>query len=213
VTTGLLWPLSNTKIPVADERATAEGPSCAVSQVFLWPSYCHVTRGSPCPSVEETLAAYFDWTQWHREHGHPSTSLVEEALGALGTWNQLSQWLRRSAGNGAASSPTTVSASRGFGAAASVVRSGSASYWTACYNFPKRFPRSTTGDWRRDGRDASFGASCVHRHPLLEAGTTNRNFASVVAHATSSSTVHMASSSGYMTRTTTRGGSATRMRT
>jgi hypothetical protein len=60
VTTGLLWPLSNTtRIPVAVERATAEGPSCAVSQVFLWPSQCHVTRGSLRPSIEETLAAHF----------------------------------------------------------------------------------------------------------------------------------------------------------
>jgi hypothetical protein len=79
VTTGLLWPLSNTKIPVADERATAEGPSCAVSQVFLWPSYCHVTRGSPCPSVEETLARK-PWVPWVPGTNFPSGFDVPPAM-------------------------------------------------------------------------------------------------------------------------------------
>lgn len=104
-----------------------------MSQVFLWPSPCHVTRGSLRPSIEEPLAACFCWNQSQYDHGSRPKSLVEEGLPSCnnlpssGVFEQL-------AGNGAACS------SYGIGVAASVLRSGSAGYWTACCKSSEALP-------------------------------------------------------------------------
>jgi hypothetical protein len=161
------------------------------------------------PASRRLWRRIFDWTQWHRGHDHQSPALVEEAWSS---WNQLSGVFD----NSPAMAPPTVRRPYQFRMASALPHLsfglGLQAIGQPAINFPKRFPRWTTDDGRRHHRDANFGASCVHHHRRLEAGTTHRNFARGLAHATPSIAFHMAIAASNMTRATSRGGRATRKR-